>query len=444
MGLLTVTQERQPRLVDETEWRQFRNWAYAWLLLPNLPFMAMWFIGCPPRAGQILFMAVAGLMVRGAGLPLRIALFLFMFSYALATFVCNFFDLSTRNLVDSVLMLDALNPAASLEYQLAGLGAIAVAVVGMRFLRQDATFKSPLLMIAALASASLLAIIDTAATWSNRGNYLKAAPSDGYFGSGVTHSGLLSGVAQRRNIMVVVVEALGQPLDPNIAELLMEPWKDPRIVRRYEGSHGTSPFFGSTTAGEIRELCGRWGNYDRLLHEPDQTCLPHKLRTKGYRTTAVHSFDGDMFRRSTWYPNAGFQEMIFDDTLLARGARRCPGAFPGACDTDVPRLLAAKLQTAREPQFLYWLTVNSHLPLARRDGRCREYSAKLFESSPMTCRLFRIYSEVSRAISDQIVADHVPPTDILLVGDHMPPFFDRWNRARFDPQHVPWILLKHR
>ncbi len=201
MGLLTVTQERQPRLVDETEWRQFRNWASAWLLLPNVPFMAVWFIGCPPRAGQILFMAVAGLLIRGAALPLRIALFLFMFSYALATFVCNLFDLSTRNLLDSLLMLDALSPAASLEYQMIGLGALAVAVVGIRLLRRHAAFKSPLLMIAALASASLLAIIDTAATWSNRGNYLKAAPSDGYFGSGVTHFGaaLWSGTAAKHH-----------------------------------------------------------------------------------------------------------------------------------------------------------------------------------------------------------------------------------------------------
>jgi hypothetical protein len=38
----------------------------------------------------------------------------------------------------------------------------------------------------------------------------------------------------------------------------------------------------------------------------------------------------------------------------------------------------------------------------------------------------------------------LPPTDVLIVGDHAPPFFDRSQRSQFDPERVPWVLLKHR
>lgn len=434
----------RPVIIAQEEWRQFRHWIAAWLLLVNAPFFPMWWIGSPPRTSDIIVVALAGLSVRRAKLPLRLAMFLFMSCYVLIKFVSNMFHLSSRHLVDSMLMLDALNPVASIEYLVAGLGIMAVTVTGVRLLRRDAGFRSPLLVLAALCGTCLLAAVDTAVTWSNRVNYAMDAPTNSKFGSGITNSNLLSAVGERRDILVVVVEALGQPLDDNTARLLAEPWMNARVLDRYEFTQGTSPYFGSTTNGEIRELCGRWGNYGDLLEGRDLGCLPNKLRTAGYATKAYHSFDGEMFRRSTWYPNAGFEDMVFADDLLAKGAQACAGVFPGACDEDVPRFLAAELKRAEKPQFVYWLTVNTHLPLAPRDGRCRNYSAELWKSSPMSCRLFRIYHEVSRKLAAEIIAEDFPPTDILLVGDHMPPFFDRWNRAKFDPQRVPWIRLRHR
>jgi hypothetical protein len=36
----------------------------------------------------------------------------------------------------------------------------------------------------------------------------------------------------------------------------------------------------------------------------------------------------------------------------------------------------------------------------------------------------------------------LPPTDFLIVGDHMPPFLARRERMDFDGYRVPWILLR--
>jgi phosphoglycerol transferase MdoB-like AlkP superfamily enzyme len=155
-----------------------------------------------------------------------------------------------------------------------------------------------------------------------------------------------------------------------------------------------------------------------------------------------------MFQRSTWYPNVGFERTLFSDALVARGARRCAGVFPGACDRDLPRILAGELKAAREPQLLYWLTVNSHMPVAAnattRTERCEAYSASLAADYPMACRLISIYDDVANALAAEMIAEDFPPTDVLLVGDHMPPFFDRWNRSQFDSHHVPWVLLSYK
>jgi hypothetical protein len=79
-----------------------------------------------------------------------------------------------------------------------------------------------------------------------------------------------------------------------------------------------------------------------------------------------------------------------------------------------------------------------------RTERCDTYSPALATNYPMACRLLRIYDDVARAMVPEITAKDFPPTDILLVGDHMPPFFDRWNRSQFDAHRVPWILLRHK
>ena len=42
------------------------------------------------------------------------------------------------------------------------------------------------------------------------------------------------------------------------------------------------------------------------------------------------------------------------------------------------------------------------------------------------------------------MAPDFPPTDILIIGDHRPPLFDRGSLAKFDPVHVPWIYLQAR
>jgi phosphoglycerol transferase MdoB-like AlkP superfamily enzyme len=120
--------------------------------------------------------------------------------------------------------------------------------------------------------------------------------------------------------------------------------------------------------------------------------------------------------------------------------------FAGACDRDVPAQLASTLKGAQKPQFLYWLTVNSHLPVVRDKSlgteECASFDRKLDAEFPMTCRLLSLFDQTGQSLAREITATDFPASDILIVGDHIPPFFDRHHRQEFAPDRVPWVLLR--
>jgi hypothetical protein len=73
---------------------------------------------------------------------------------------------------------------------------------------------------------------------------------------------------------------------------------------------------------------------------------------------------------------------------------------------------------------------------------CERISARLAADYPMICRQFAIWDALDAALVREITAPDFPPTDILIVGDHMPPYFDRYDRRQFAPDRVPWLLLR--
>lgn len=104
--------------------------------------------------------------------------------------------------------------------------------------------------------------------------------------------------------------------------------QDKAVQEKFDFDRGSAPYYNSTTAGEIRELCGRWGDYYDLVDRKDAHCIPAKLAAKGYHTLAMHSFTPKFFAREEWYPNIGFQQMAFKNDMVAAGSEKC-GGFSG-------------------------------------------------------------------------------------------------------------------
>jgi len=428
---------------------RFLNWALIWIVLANIPFMAMWFVGAPPRAITIAIAGFTGLIVKRMPRVVQWIAFTGVMVYSLLSFVSGLFNLTLSSLVYSLQFFVELKPSSSFEYLAAGAVILAIMIASWFLLKRDTNFAKPLHIL--LGGALIFALVGADVTMGKgmRGHYFRAAPAGANFESAVEKTGFAARADGKRHLVLIMVESLGVPKDNQaMSDKLFAYYKNSAIQARYDVSRGTNLYYNSTTAGEIREMCGRWGDYYDLVDVKDETCLPAQLAQKGYATHAIHSFKGEFFKRATWYPNIGFQSQEFWKDLEKRGAEWCGGVFAGACDRQVPALLAENLKKAKQPTFLYWLTLNAHLPVPTGSNlnadNCQRVSPELAKTFPMICRQFAIFDDIDKALVREITASDFPEADILLVGDHMPPFYDRHNRSQFDPERVPWLYLKYK
>lgn len=428
--------------------RSLFNWALCWILLPNASFWLLWVVGGPPRTLETLVVGLVGIVVHRAPFGVKFAAFLGAIIYSVLNFTSSLFNLGIASLIYSLELATELKPAASVEYLVCGAALILTLAVGWRLLRLPTELVRPLRFAGAMILTIAAASLDYSMSLGSLGSYKRVAAPGALFTSAAHASGIEGLATGNRHILMVMVEAMGLPQDPAIRQELVNIWARPEVRARYEVVTGDTLFYGSTTGGEMRELCGHWGDYFEVLDRKDARCLPARLAAKGYGTQGWHSFTGKFFERNRWYPNIGFREMRFGDRIVKDGASVCPGVFAGACDRDVPVQIAAALKHASRPQFLYWLTVNSHLPVVRNEVLqtmdCARFDAALNDRYPMICRLFSLYDQTGSALAKEVTAADFPDTDILIVGDHIPPFFDRRHRQAFAPDRVPWILLKRK
>ena len=448
--MTSIALRMQPSFTLDEETKRFLRWALIWVLMANVGFMALWFIGAPLRWWEIGVIGFTGLIVKRFPFWVRYLSFITVMTYSALTFIGGLFNLNLSSLTYSIRFFLELKPGNAVEY--IGVGAALVLILGIVFklMKRDTNFSRPTLIVAAGALFIGLAVVDAQMGKGMRGHYKRLAPEGASFTSASGETGFFGRADGKRNLVMIVVESLGVPSgNPEMKRLLFKLYKDnPAVHERFDLSQGESLYYNSTTAGEIRELCGRWGDYYELVEAKDENCFPAQLVRKGYDTTAMHSFSSTFFKRGEWYPHVGFAKAEFNKELMSAGARQCGGVFAGACDRDIPSQIAARLKAAKKPTFLYWLTLNSHLPvppgLNLDVDRCERVSPVLARDFPQICRQFNIWHDIDVAVVKEITATDFPETDILIVGDHMPPYFDRYHRSQFDPEHVPYLYLRHK
>ena len=425
----------------------FLNWALCWMLLPNLPFLPITIMGGPMRASEIWLCAAVGLVASWFGYWVRLSAFFGLLAYLTLVFIASMFNMHVSMILSVIALVLDLRPAASPEYMIGGGLLILVLALAARQLRRPNNLRGLQWMAAAAALTYTLATADYVRARDGSTAYNRLAPADAPFTSATRQTRFLALADGKRHVMIVVVEAMGLPTEPALRARLDAIWTRPELAERFEISQGSTTFYNSTTKGEIRELCQRWGDYPEIA-SPDPDCLPATLARRGYATHAYHGFSPKFFDRDRWYPLIGFERMSFRGALEAAGAGHCPNVFPGACDRDIPRLIGRDLAAAKQPQFVYWLTLNSHLPVVAnaqlRTENCRQLGPVLDSDYPPVCRLFAIWDDTAAALAAMANRPDFPPTDILIVGDHMPPFTQQKSRMMFDSTKVPWVLLRYR
>jgi hypothetical protein len=249
------------------------------------------------------------------------------------------------------------------------------------------------------------------------------------------------------NLVIVLVESWGKPLTADLDESLIRPYAAKDLAEKYTLSRGTVPFYGPTVDGEARELCGSAIGFGLLSASASQMkgCLPAKLGVMGYHSTGVHGFSSRMFDRREWYSTMGFDETWFRGRLEGQGLPLCPGPFPGICDAAVSVWIGDRLQKKSDsPQFIYWVTLNSHLPvpvpnLVKAPPSCSGIA--ITAENPAMCSWYQLVFNVHRAVAELAMRSTGRPTIYVIVGDHAPPFSSSRLRSQFSDEVVPYVLL---
>jgi Sulfatase len=421
----------------------------VWLVLPNLPFVGLWLTGGPIRTLVIILYLLIGLLARRLPYPVVAVLFVLTVAFDVLFVLSSVFNLSVISFLYAIEYAWTLRPFASATYVLFG-GSLIVSTAAVLWLahRFKSQFPDASITMIALGAGAIMAA-DTSINLTPEYSFGQLLSGAAPFDSAARRSGLMDELdsGERRNLLIVIVESWGVLKDPAERALVEAPFQRAAVTERYAIKTGVSPYYGSTTNGELRELCGQWGSFRDYLDHPVAGCLPARLDAEGYQTIAIHGFSGHMFDRDRWYPNIGFQEMRFAEQLWQPGERVCPGVFTGACDTDLADDVSRALTSANgTPHFVYWLTLNSHLPV-HPDAQNQKLDCKSPDGpfhSEQVCSLAELWIEVFERIADVVAAPGLGPTDVLIVGDHAPPFWSHEGRSHFVPGEVPWILLRPR
>ena len=249
-----------------------------------------------------------------------------------------------------------------------------------------------------------------------------------------------------QNVLIILEESLGGLKNGIDQDAVLAPLQSAEVKARYTVRRGSVAFFGGTVGGEMREECdtvfGPGDNTPDALRE----CLPWKFRKLGYHTIGVHGFTKKMFDREHWFPQIGFQELIFREELAGKLKDICGSAFPGNCDTEIATYLGDLIAARRNQRlYIHWMTLTSHLPVDDKTAASSQFPCRNFDSTRdfrEVCNLVRVQFETNQAIARLVLRSDLPPMTVILVGDHAPPFMTNNLRALYQQDRVPFIILE--
>lgn len=201
-----------------------------------------------------------------------------------------------------------------------------------------------------------------------------------------------------------------------------------------------------TGLGEDRLGVHRFNPYRAIASGWRVSSIATFLRGLGYRTLCVHPYPGGFYRRDRVYPQLGFE--VFYDIKAFDGARR---AGPYISDAAVADFVAAIVQEAQGPVFVFVITMENHGPLHMERVAPGDVEALYNLAPPPECDELTIYLRHLRNASRMIASlrqslDRCDRSASLCwYGDHvpiMPKVYEVFGVPGFDVEYVIWNNLK--
>jgi hypothetical protein len=241
--------------------------------------------------------------------------------------------------------------------------------------------------------------------------------------------------------LLILVESMGLPNSLPVRDWLYHRVETGQLSTRWKIMPGRETFYGPTTYGELRVLCGLRGDYAALTPADESGCLPHLFADAGGATYGLHGFNLRMFDRDRWWRELGIDPQDFSGEADLPGRTHCNDAFPGICDAVVLRRATALADVPG--RFVYTVTLDTHLPLPWQVQAVRPDLLRLCQADhvpPLACRMVDRLADVLDEIAVDMSRMRTSPL-VVVVGDHAPPFFQPAARASFDAAHVTMITF---
>ena len=245
--------------------------------------------------------------------------------------------------------------------------------------------------------------------------------------------------ASKKSFIYIIVESFGYPTNKDLNDWLINKFSKSILIDRYKIRDLKLYSNGATTNGEMRRLCSLEGSYRKINSTNSTECLPQLFKKNGMSTNGFHGFYKSMFDRDKWWTTIGIENQYFLDSENISEKKLCGSAFRGLCDDY---LLDKAFFVAEKPnQFVYVLTLNSHLPLVKVD--VPDDLAKICADNKIdqdTC----VFSAHLGGTLDSIVNHLIKSKstfEIFISGDHSPPFSSVISRNNFQSHHVMGFSL---
>ena len=164
----------------------------------------------------------------------------------------------------------------------------------------------------------------------------------------------------------------------------------------------------------------RFNPYRCVTRRP-LNALPAVLREAGYRTTCIHPHPARFFRRDRALPNLGFDRFV--DLREFRGAQK---AGPYISDAAVTDKLLLELEAAKEPSFLFVITMENHGPLHLERVADEDIRDLYNVAPPAGCQDLTVYLRHLRNADQQLgrlrahLRTRTRPTILCFYGEHLP------------------------
>jgi phosphoglycerol transferase MdoB-like AlkP superfamily enzyme len=257
------------------------------------------------------------------------------------------------------------------------------------------------------------------------------------------HSLLKENKILPHRLLLIVAESWSFASDNKVQDVILAKIKEKSYSLDFF-SEGHFFFSGATVGGEIRELCAlkaRSLDITQVKTTEFSHCLPIQLKNRGYQTHVLHGALANLYARDEWYPRIGFEHLTFYNNHS--WPRRCH-SFNGACDIDLTPIID-KAFMSKNDLFFYWLTLNSHAPYDERDIFSNRIDCLALEIDPTSesCHIIKLHAQFFDALSELMASPNMKNVEVIVVGDHPPPFFDlSQNINTFKQGQVSWIHFK--